>query len=44
MVRAQARITTLDRGKRRAGLDCAVSVGDKVVLEGEALVLVPSRG
>jgi 3-hydroxybutyryl-CoA dehydratase len=43
-VRALARITSLDRDKRRAGLDCSVSVGDKVVLEGEALVLVPARG
>ncbi|QIG49139.1 MaoC family dehydratase [Nordella sp. HKS 07] len=43
-VRALARISSLDRAKRRAELDCSVSVGDKVVLEGEALVLVPSRG
>ena len=43
-VRALARITSLDRNKRRAALDCSVSVGDKVVLEGEALVLVPARG
>jgi 3-hydroxybutyryl-CoA dehydratase len=43
-VRALARISSLDRAKRRAHLDCSVSVGDKVVLEGEALVLVPSRG
>lgn len=42
-VRALARISSLDRAKRRAQLDCSVSVGDKVVLEGEALVLVPSR-
>lgn len=42
-VRALARISSLDRDKRRAALDCSVSVGDKVVLEGEALVLVPSR-
>ncbi|MGE3874823.1 MAG: MaoC family dehydratase [Parvibaculaceae bacterium] len=43
-VRTRARVTSLDRDKRRAGLDCSVSVGDKVVLEGEALVLVPARG
>jgi 3-hydroxybutyryl-CoA dehydratase len=43
-VRTLARITSLDRDTRRAALDCSVSVGDKVVLEGEALVLVPSRG
>jgi 3-hydroxybutyryl-CoA dehydratase len=43
-VRALARITSLDRDKCRAGLDCSVSVGDAVVLEGEALVLVPARG
>jgi 3-hydroxybutyryl-CoA dehydratase len=43
-VRALARITSLDRDKRRAALDCSVLVGDKVVLEGEALVLVPARG
>jgi 3-hydroxybutyryl-CoA dehydratase len=43
-VLAQARITSLDRDKRRAALDCSVTVAGKVVLEGEALVLVPSRG
>ncbi len=29
--------------KRRVRLDCACSVGDKLVLKGEALVLAPSR-
>ena len=38
------RLTTLDTVKRRAQFHCQCSVGDKKVVEGEALVLVPSRG
>lgn len=36
-------ITTLDQEKSRATLYCTCTVGDKVVLEGEARVLVPRR-
>ncbi len=40
---ARATITELVTEKRRATLSTVVSVGDKVVLEGEAIVLVPLR-
>ena len=40
---ARATITDLVPEKRRATLSTTVSVGDKVVLEGEAVVLVPRR-
>ena len=40
---ARATITELLAEKRRATLSTVVSVGDKVVLEGEAIVLVPLR-
>jgi 3-hydroxybutyryl-CoA dehydratase len=40
---ARATITDLLPEKRRATLSTTVSVGDKVVLEGEAVVLVPRR-
>ncbi|MGE3832884.1 MAG: MaoC family dehydratase [Parvibaculaceae bacterium] len=42
-VRAAARVISLDRDKRRVSLECRASVNDRVVLEGEALVMVPSR-
>jgi 3-hydroxybutyryl-CoA dehydratase len=42
-VRAQVTVTAIDHGRRRVTLDCACSVGDRVVLKGEALVLAPSR-
>jgi 3-hydroxybutyryl-CoA dehydratase len=29
--------------KRRARFDCTCMVGDKVVLEGEAILMVPKR-
>jgi 3-hydroxybutyryl-CoA dehydratase len=42
-VRAEVTVTAIDHGKRRVTLDCSCSVGDRVVLKGEALVLAPSR-
>lgn len=42
-VHAQVTVTAIDHAKRRVTLDCACSVGDRVVLKGEALVLAPSR-
>lgn len=36
-------VREIDRSRRRVTLDCACRVGDTVVLEGEALVLAPSR-
>ena len=36
-------VTGVDPGRRRVTLDCACSVGDRVVLKGEALVMAPSR-
>ena len=36
-------VTGIDHSKRRVTLDCKCRVGDRVVLEGEALVLAPSR-
>lgn len=43
-VRALARITHLDPVKRRAQFICLCEVDGKTVVEGEALVFVPSRG
>jgi 3-hydroxybutyryl-CoA dehydratase len=42
-VRAEVRVTGIEPGRRRVVLDCACSVGDRVVLKGEALVMAPSR-
>ncbi|WP_088345219.1 MULTISPECIES: MaoC family dehydratase [Rhodomicrobium] len=42
-VTATARITELLPAKRRAIFTCHCSVGGKTVLEGEALLMVPSR-
>lgn len=42
-VEASVSVTAIDHGKRRVTLDCRCRVGDTVVLEGEALVLAPSR-
>ncbi|MCR8722943.1 MaoC family dehydratase [Frigidibacter sp. ROC022] len=42
-VRAEVRVTGIEHAKRRVTLDCKASVGDTVVLKGEALVLAPSR-
>jgi 3-hydroxybutyryl-CoA dehydratase len=40
-VRARATITAIDTQRRRVTLETVASVGDKVVLDGEALVMVP---
>ena len=42
-VEATVAVTGIDHSKRRVTLDCKCRVGDTVVLEGEALVLAPSR-
>ena len=42
-VRAVCTVKDMDIGKRRVTLECHASVGDTVVLKGEALVLAPSR-
>ncbi|MBI3707381.1 MAG: MaoC family dehydratase [Proteobacteria bacterium] len=42
-IEARATITELTPEKRRATLKTVVSVGPKVVLEGEAVVMVPTR-
>jgi 3-hydroxybutyryl-CoA dehydratase len=42
-VEASVSVTAIDHGTRRVTLDCRCRVGDTVVLEGEALVLAPSR-
>ncbi len=43
-VRARATITEIIPGKRRIVLETTATVGDVLVLDGEALVLVPARG
>ena len=40
---ARATVTELFPEKRRAALSTVVTVRDKIVLEGEALVMVPLR-
>ncbi len=42
-VEASVTVREIDHSRRRVTLDCAASVGDTVVLKGEALVLAPSR-
>lgn len=42
-VLARCRVAEIDRMRNRITLDCACLVGDKVVLDGEAKVLAPSR-
>ena len=42
-VEATVSVTAIDHARRRVTLDCRCSVGDRVVLDGEALVLAPSR-
>jgi len=43
-VRATATVTALNPEKKRATLSTICTVGDEVVIEGEAYVQVPSRG
>lgn len=40
---AQVTVTDIIHAKRRVALDCRCTVGDTVVLKGEAMVLAPSR-
>ena len=40
---AKVRVMELYPAKRRARFECTCSVGDKVVLEGEAVLMVPAR-
>ena len=40
---ARVTVSTIDPAKRRVTLDCACFVGETQVLEGEAMVLAPSR-
>ena len=40
---ALVRVVDLIPAKRRARFDCVCKVGDKVVLEGEAILMVPGR-
>lgn len=40
---ATCTVREIDRAKRRVTLACEARVGDTVVIEGEALVLAPSR-
>lgn len=42
-VTARVTVTDIDHARRRVRLDTTCVVGDRVVLEGEALVLVPAR-
>ena len=41
---AEATVTALDPGKSRVSLKTICRVGDAVVIEGEAVVMVPKRG
>ena len=43
-VTARVTVAAVDRARRRVRLDTACLVGGAVVLDGEALVLVPERG
>ncbi len=42
-VNATATVAQLDAGRRRATLSCSCTVGDIVVIDGEAIIMVPSR-
>jgi len=42
-VEATVAVTAIDHGRRRVTLDCRCTVGERTVLEGEAVVLAPSR-
>ncbi len=41
---ARVEVTELNAEKKRAGFKTTCSVGDKVVLDGDAVLMVPSRG
>ncbi len=40
---ARAKVRSVDRKRRSVVFDCTCAVGETIVLEGEALILVPSR-
>ena len=42
-VDATATVAQLDTNRRRATLSCSCTVGDVVVVDGEAIIMVPSR-
>ncbi len=42
-VMAEVEVREIDHMRRRVSLDCRCTVGDTLVLKGEALVLAPSR-
>lgn len=42
-VTATVTITEIHDDRRRIKLDCACAVADKIVLEGEAIIMVPRR-
>ena len=42
-VEARVKVAGIDREKRRVTLDCRCTVGNTVVLRGDAVVLAPSR-
>jgi 3-hydroxybutyryl-CoA dehydratase len=41
---ATVRVTDLIEAKNRAVFNCACTVNGKVVLEGQAVIMIPSRG
>ena len=43
-VRAVARVTAIDQQRKRVTLETVCTVGDRTVIEGEALIMVPARG
>ncbi|KEP70997.1 MaoC family dehydratase [Thioclava sp. BHET1] len=43
VVRAEVTVTAIDHARRRVTLETRCTVGDTVVVKGEALVLAPSR-
>lgn len=43
-VKARVKITAIDAAKKRATLACTCHVGEMLVIDGEALVMVPSKG
>jgi len=43
-VTARCTLTEIEAPKKRAKFTCECRVGDKIVIEGEAVLMVPSRG
>ena len=44
LVTARVRVVSLDQAKRRATLACSCHVGETLAIDGDALVMIPSRG